>query len=317
MAPASAPLQPLSNAAGSSSSSGSGAAASPVLSTTPGGPSADPSMAAASPGSMMGNAATLPAAAVESGSRQGPTLLYSPDASPSHGMARQAPLSMPMTGETNSAPIFVDSPAAYGPSAATEPTIAWYRVSFLGGVSIREFPDVDAPRTGLTLPLGEVFGVAERVMGHDQRIYLRLADGRGWAFDDSMLTGPDDSSVVLIQSPPAHIPHVYEQGSPSAATAMTMPFEDQYVETYDYDPQWHHYGAGMDYGQGGRPKQYWARGCRGGAKRNKWKKEAARLLAEKGIHVEVSSTSSVHSGNEESQQRKSDDELPVASHQSD
>jgi len=311
VAAAAAPLQPLNNATGTSS--GSGAAAPPVLSTTPGGPSSDSPMLAATPGAMMGNAPTLPVAGVESGARQGPTLLYSPDASPSHGMARQAPPPVAITGETNSAPIFVDSAATYGPAA--EPAIAWYRVSFLGGVSIREFPDVDAPRTGLTLPLGEVFGVAERIMGNDQRIYLRLADGRGWAFDDSMLTGPDDSSVVLIQSPPAHMPHVYENGSPS--TAMSMPFEHRYVEAYDYDRQWHHYTSGMDYGQGGRPKQYWARGCRGGAKRNKWKKEAARILAEKGVHVEVSSTSSVHSGNEDGQQRKSDDELPATGHQSD
>merc|ERR1711988_266905 len=118
--------------------------------------------------------------------------------------------------------------------------------------------------------------------------------------------GPEDSSVVLIQSPPAHMAHVYEPG-------MALPMEDRSFDCYDYGEaaQWHHhYGdysaASMEYEQP-RQKQYWARGCRGGAKRNKWKKEAARILAEKGVHVEVSSTSSApSSGNEDTTQQRKD-----------
>ena len=37
--------------------------------------------------------------------------------------------------------------------------------------------------------------VAEEILGADGRVYLRLADGRGWAFDDSALF-PHDPSVV-------------------------------------------------------------------------------------------------------------------------
>merc|ERR1711904_704318 len=41
----------------------------------------------------------------------------------------------------------------------------------------------------------ETFAVSETLNGLDSRIYLLLADGRGWAFDDSALM-PYDPSVV-------------------------------------------------------------------------------------------------------------------------
>merc|ERR1712118_326234 len=56
-------------------------------------------------------------------------------------------------------------------------------------------PDVDAALTGETLQHNEIFAVCEEVPCADGRIYLRLADGRGWAFDDSALL-PEDPSVV-------------------------------------------------------------------------------------------------------------------------
>lgn len=40
--------------------------------------------------------------------------------------------------------------------------------------------------------------VAEEILGADGRVYLRLADGRGWAFDDSALF-PHDPSVVCLR----------------------------------------------------------------------------------------------------------------------
>lgn len=42
--------------------------------------------------------------------------------------------------------------------------------------------------------------VAEEILGADGRVYLRLADGRGWAFDDSALFPHDPSVVCLWQS---------------------------------------------------------------------------------------------------------------------
>jgi len=72
---------------------------------------------------------------------------------------------------------------------------AWYRVAYLGGVDLRTHPDVQAPRTGVTLDQNEIFPVSMELPGHDGRLYLCLADGRGWAFDDSALL-PHDPSVV-------------------------------------------------------------------------------------------------------------------------
>mmetsp|Transcript_123245 Transcript_123245/g.356043 ORF Transcript_123245/g.356043 Transcript_123245/m.356043 type:complete len:187 (-) Transcript_123245:254-814(-) len=72
---------------------------------------------------------------------------------------------------------------------------AWYRVAFVGGVDLRHGPSVEAPRTGEMLCQNATFAAAEELMGADGRVYLRLADGRGWAFDDSSLF-PHDPSVV-------------------------------------------------------------------------------------------------------------------------
>jgi len=41
----------------------------------------------------------------------------------------------------------------------------------------------------------ETFAVSESFQGLDSRIYLLLADGRGWAFDDAALM-PHDPSVI-------------------------------------------------------------------------------------------------------------------------
>merc|ERR1740117_2126969 len=72
---------------------------------------------------------------------------------------------------------------------------AWCRVSFAGGVDLRQGPSVQAPKTGETLCQNATFAAAEELMGQDSRIYLRLADGRGWAFDDSAIF-PQDPSVM-------------------------------------------------------------------------------------------------------------------------
>lgn len=59
-----------------------------------------------------------------------------------------------------------------------------------------------APHAGAVLPCNEVFPVSEALVGQDQRIYLKLADGRGWVFDDSLLV-PHDPSVVRGHWEPA------------------------------------------------------------------------------------------------------------------
>jgi len=81
------------------------------------------------------------------------------------------------------------------PSTAEAQHVWWYRVSFLGGIALRNAPSVDAARTGHMLYQNETFAVRERIQGADGRVYLLLADYRGWAFDDSALM-PHDPSVV-------------------------------------------------------------------------------------------------------------------------
>ncbi|CAJ1397862.1 unnamed protein product [Effrenium voratum] len=71
----------------------------------------------------------------------------------------------------------------------------WYRVAFLGGIELRQSPNIDAPRVGTMLEQNATFAASEEFPGPDGRIYLRLADGRGWAFDDSAIY-PNDPVVV-------------------------------------------------------------------------------------------------------------------------
>lgn len=52
-------------------------------------------------------------------------------------------------------------------------------------IGIREGPDLDTQRTGASLFPGEVFMVSEIVNTPGDQMYLKLADGRGWAFTHS------------------------------------------------------------------------------------------------------------------------------------
>jgi len=134
----------------------------------------------------------------------------------------QAPLLEPPFAEQPPPPLMSSTPPVQAPQPPQTPVASqsttmqppvWYRVAFCGGISARVGPDVDAPRTGAILPCNEVFPVCEAVVGQDQRIYLRLADGRGWVFDDSLLV-PEDPSVVR-----GH----WEPVSAAAAPAPTTP----------------------------------------------------------------------------------------------
>lgn len=116
---------------------------------------------------------------------------------------------------------------------------SWYRVTFLGGVELRIQPSFLAGRSGVVLPQNEVFAVSAEILGADGRIYLRLADGRGWAFDDSALL-PQDPSVMRVHFVPTNYdcqaaspcsysyagaaPPVQGQQDGAAASSMTTAF---------------------------------------------------------------------------------------------
>lgn len=98
---------------------------------------------------------------------------------------------------------------------------AWYRVAFVGGVDLRHGPSVEAPRTGEMLCQNATFAAAEELMGADGRVYLRLADGRGWAFDDSALF-PHDPSVMRGFWQPVSLVPPNNTTAPQAQT-QTLP----------------------------------------------------------------------------------------------
>jgi len=63
----------------------------------------------------------------------------------------------------------------------------WYQVLHPGGIQLLSAPGSTAPFTGASLGYNETFQVSEEMPSCDGLMYLRLADGRGWAFDTSAL----------------------------------------------------------------------------------------------------------------------------------
>lgn len=187
----------------------------------------------------------------------------------------------------------VDSPSSVGvTSAEVAPMMpappfmrvsscSWYCVAFISGIDIRAEPHVDGRRTGVILQRGVVFAVSESLMGYDGRVYLRLADGRGWVFDDTALI-PEDPSVVKV-SPDARGPLATV---PLATTPVAPPYSDLSYTPSTATP----IGAGFIPYHSGHSvppcppfdadlsfaasslqpvARHWKRGKRGGAKRRK------------------------------------------------
>lgn len=84
--------------------------------------------------------------------------------------------------------------AAPPPPPTEMAAIAFYRVAYLGGIQLRTAPAFDAPRTKIVVACNQIIAVSQELRGADGRVYLRLADGSGWAFDDGALH-PQDPSV--------------------------------------------------------------------------------------------------------------------------
>merc|ERR1719392_381300 len=132
-------------------------------------------------------------------------------APPPMGQAPGAPQASPAQPLTMIAPS-----TAFSGEAGRYP---WYRVSFVGGVDLRQGPSVEAPRSGETLCQNATFAAAEELLGADGRVYLRLADGRGWAFDDSALFPHDPSVMRGYWQPVSLAPPQGAGTSPQASTA--------------------------------------------------------------------------------------------------
>lgn len=123
-----------------------------------------------------------------------------------------------------------------------QPTDSVFKVAYQGGIEVRSGP-FNAPLTGLLLRPDEVFSVAAEIPGMDGIVYLCLADGRGWVFDDTELM-PFDPSVVrcayasqqslspyhapapgptlLLPPPPAYTPEVLASVPIMASTPVMV-----------------------------------------------------------------------------------------------
>jgi len=173
------------------------------------------------------------------------------------------------------------TPAMPAPPFMTASSCSWYCVAFISGIDIRADPHVDGRRTGVILRRGVVFAVSESLMGYDGRVYLRLADGRGWAFDDTVLI-PEDPSVVKV-SPDA-------RGLLATVPLATTPLASHYTDLQYTQPVVSPIGASfVPYHSGPTVPpcppfdadlsfaasslqpvaRHWKRGKRGGAKRRK------------------------------------------------
>lgn len=141
--------------------------------------------------------------------------------------------------------------------------IAWYRVAFAGGIALRSGPCVDSARTGCMLYQNETFAVSETLNGLDGRVYLLLADGRGWVFDDSALM-PHDPSVVRGRWQPAPQPAPV---MPDPSVAPVAPFP---AMPYSAPPAWDQPLCQEAYDEDATKKR--RRRKRGGVKRNKNKR---------------------------------------------
>lgn len=62
----------------------------------------------------------------------------------------------------------------------------WFKV-ISRAITTRSEPDVGAARTGVELHRGDAFEASAGVVGTDGFVYLQLADGRGWIFNDSRI----------------------------------------------------------------------------------------------------------------------------------
>lgn len=174
----------------------------------------------------------------------------------------------------------------YQPIPAT--SSSWYRVAYAGGVHLRSGPSVNASLVGITLPRNEFFAVAEELASADGRIYLRLADGRGWAFDDSALM-PYNPTVVrgrwVPSSPESSIAGPCPStSSPSTCHSVSSPSTSPSVSSPSTDAPWQPMeepddsGVLEETGSTSEATTKRRRRKRGGVKRNKAKRRLAEAL---------------------------------------
>eukprot|EP00746_Dinoflagellata_sp_MGD_P070366 gnl/MRDRNA2_/MRDRNA2_28817_c0_seq2.p1 gnl/MRDRNA2_/MRDRNA2_28817_c0~~gnl/MRDRNA2_/MRDRNA2_28817_c0_seq2.p1 ORF type:complete len:399 (+),score=96.17 gnl/MRDRNA2_/MRDRNA2_28817_c0_seq2:90-1286(+) len=112
---------------------------------------------------------------------------------------------------------------AYNLQSQRATGMSFYRVHHGAGIELRKGPSFAAPKTDVTLYCNEIFAVSEEIPASDGRIYLLLADGRGWAFDDAALH-PHCPSVARGQWVP--VPPAAMTSAVSPASTVWEPMEE-------------------------------------------------------------------------------------------
>lgn len=194
-------------------------------------------------------------------------------------VALRAPVPL-MPAPALPAPLLPSAEASLPPPPAAVAHISWFRVAYIGGIQLRTAPHFDAPRTDAVLPCQATFAAAEEIRGTDGRVYLRLADGRGWAFDDAALHPSDPSvrrghwsSPPLCASPPL----------PSSVATPPQPSLVFSQAVLPCPPALQGEGPGVAAPHARRRRK------RGGVRRNRGKRAAAAALAASGISGSIAS----------------------------
>eukprot|EP00929_Paragymnodinium_shiwhaense_P021550 TRINITY_DN1401_c0_g1_i1.p1 TRINITY_DN1401_c0_g1~~TRINITY_DN1401_c0_g1_i1.p1 ORF type:complete len:353 (+),score=125.65 TRINITY_DN1401_c0_g1_i1:88-1146(+) len=97
--------------------------------------------------------------------------------------------------------------------SAIETWIVRYRA-----IGLRRGPGIAEPRVNIDLQPGEEFGVIELVEGAGGQEYLRLADGRGWAFTRSA----KDNELLCERLEKKEAPEIEDEGAMDAGAEGDM-----------------------------------------------------------------------------------------------
>jgi len=192
-------------------------------------------------------------------------------------VALRAPVPM-MPAPALPAPLLPSAEVSLPPPPAAAAHISWFRVAYVGGIQLRTAPHFDAPRTNVVLPCQATFAAAEEIRSTDGRVYLRLADGRGWAFDDAGLHPTDPSvrrghwSTAPVSATPRVPSFVAAPPPPSLARGQAV--LPNVGAPLAGSPQAEALGA---------VSHVRRRRKRGGVRRNRGKRAAAAALAASGI----------------------------------
>lgn len=126
-------------------------------------------------------------------------------------------LSMPLNAEDEVALLLKEDGAQERDSFSlpTRSDQKFFKVIANVYLDIRKAPDVNAERTGESLVFGQQFQIDEVYRSADSRNYFRLADGRGWVFDRSVVKGAMTQLVAPVGDDLGQLKRAGKEARPS------------------------------------------------------------------------------------------------------